>query len=83
MLLSTPTPGSSELHTITVVQGDPSWAGVGRYSSAEPAGLPSARTPGEGADAAAVYEEQIGFALFSLDSEALESAVRQVREGRA
>jgi hypothetical protein len=83
VLLGTPTPESSELYAITVTQGDPSWAGalggvalnLPVYHVLEP--QVKALVPED------VYEEQISFALFSLDSEAIESAVRQVREGKA
>jgi hypothetical protein len=82
VLLGTPTAESSELYAVTVTRGDPSWAGalagvaldLPVYHVLEPeikALVPEA-----------VYDDQVSFALFSLDGEAIGTAVRTAREGR-
>lgn len=81
MLLGTPTTESSELYAVTLTQGDPSWAGplaglalnLPVYHILEPE--IRAQVPDE------TYEQEVSFALFSLDAEALEESVRRVREG--
>ena len=81
VLLGTPTPESSELYAMTVKEGDPSWAGalagialnLPVYHILEPA--VRAAVPDE------TYEAEVGVAQYSLDSEAIDEAVRKVREG--
>jgi hypothetical protein len=80
VLLGTPTPESSELYALTVTEGDPSWAGplagvalnlpVYHILAPEVRALVPADT----------YESEVGVAQFSLDAEAIDAAVRRVRE---
>jgi glycine/sarcosine/betaine reductase complex component A len=80
VLLGTPTAESSELYALTVTEGDPSWAGplagtalnLPVYHILEPA--VRAVVPAE------TYEAEVGIAQYSLDAEAIEGAVRGVRE---
>lgn len=80
VLLGTPTPESSELYALTVTQGDPSWAGplagialnLPVYHILEP--------EVKEAIPAEVYEREVGFAIYSLDGEAIEAAVDRIRE---
>lgn len=80
VLLGTPTPESSELYALTVTQGDPSWAGplagialnLPVYHILEP--------EVKEAIPAEVYEREVGFAIYSLDGEAIEVAVDRIRE---
>ena len=80
MLLGTPTAESSELYALTVTEGDPSWAGP---LAGVALNLPVYHIL-ESAVRAAVppdtYESEIGVAQYALDAEALDQAVRGVRE---
>ena len=81
MLLGTPTPESSELYALTVTEGDPSWAGplagialrLPVFHILEPE--VRALVPPE------TYEAEVGVARHALDAEAIDQAVRKVREG--
>jgi hypothetical protein len=80
VLLGTPTPESSELYALTVTEGDPSWAGplagvalnlpVYHILAPEVRALVPADT----------YESEVGVAQFALDAEAIDAAVRRIRE---
>jgi glycine reductase len=80
VLLGTPTPESSELYATTVTEGDPSWAGplagvalnLPVYHILDPE--VRALVPED------TYQSEIGVAEYSLDAEAINRAVRQVRE---
>lgn len=80
MLLGTPTPESSQLYATTMIQGDPSWAGplagvalnLPVYHILEPeirSLIPSD-----------TYEHEVGIAIYSLEGEAIGTAVRRARE---
>jgi glycine/sarcosine/betaine reductase complex component A len=83
VLLGMPTPESSELYALTVTEGDPSWAGplagvamnLPVYHVLEPE--VKAAVPEE------TYEQEVGFAIFSVDGDAVSEAVRKVRDQQA
>jgi hypothetical protein len=80
VLLGTPTAESSELYALTVTEGDPSWAGplagvalnLPVYHILEPEvrGIVPTET----------YEAEVGIAQYALDAEAIDLAVRKVRQ---
>ena len=80
VLLGTPTPESSKLYAITVMQGDPSWAGplagvalnLPVYHITEPQ-IKAQVDPD-------VYQAEVGVAEVALEPEALAKAVREARE---
>ena len=75
-----PTAESSELYAVTVTEGDPSWAGALAGVALK---LPvfhvlepeiTAQIPED------VYERELSFATFSLDTDAVAESTRRVRE---
>jgi betaine reductase len=82
VLLGTPTPESSQLYALTVTEGDPSWAGA---LAGVALNLPVYHILEPGVRAAVpadTYEAEVGVAQYALDAEAIEGAVRGVRERR-
>ena len=81
VLLGMPTPESAELYAMTVTQGDPAWAGA---LAGVALGLPVYHVMEPELKhiiPADVYEREISFAEYILDVEALNAAVRKVRDG--
>ena len=75
-----PTAESSELYALTVTDGDPSWAGALAGVALK---LPvfhvlepdiTAQIPED------IYERELSFATFSLDTDAVTESTRRVRE---
>ena len=80
VLLGMPTPESAELYALTVTQGDPAWAGA---LAGVPLKLPVYHimepevrhlVPVD------IYQHEVGLAELVLDVDAVNSAVRSVRE---
>ena len=83
VLLGTPTEAASRLYAMTVTTGDPSWAGALAGISL---GLPvyhiaegSVREQMAEAD----YDEHVALMAMAMDVDAIERAVRDVRQGGA
>lgn len=79
VILGTPTPESSGLYALTVTEGDPSWAGP---LAGEALGLPTYHIMEQEIKDqidSSVYEAEVGVADMVLDSEAIATAVREVR----
>ncbi len=80
VLLGTPTAEASELYALTVTEGDPCWAGplagvalnLPVYHILEPE--VRELIPPE------IYQEEVGLAVYSLDTEEIGKAVRKIRE---
>ena len=79
MLLGTPTAESSRLYAVTLIEGDPSWAGalagislrLPVYHIVEP-DIKAQIEPG-------VYESQVGLAEIILDTDEIINALKGVR----
>ena len=83
VLLGTPTEDASRLYAMTVTTGDPSWAGA---LAGVALGLPVYHITEEAVRAEiapAEYEEHVALMATVIDTEAIASAVRSVREGQA
>ena len=80
MLLGTPTAESSELYSITMTEGDPSWAGV---LAGTAMGLPVYHVTEDEIKRQVdptLYEEQIGIAEMVLEVGEIAEAVKKVRD---
>jgi glycine/sarcosine/betaine reductase complex component A len=79
VLIGTPNPESSELVATTLMEGDPTWAGVLAGVRLE---LPVFHITEEGIKELVppdVYASQVGLAEVALDTGAIAEAVQQVR----
>ncbi len=81
VILGTPTPDSSKLFAITVTEGDPSWAGP---LAGNPLNLPVYHIFEDEIKSQidpALYDEEVGMAEMTMETDAIIEAVREIREG--
>lgn len=81
VILGAPDPESAELSALTLVSGDPTFAGP---LAGVQLGLPVYHILEEEVEAAAdpaAYEENVGLMLMALDREGIVAAVQKVRRG--
>ena len=80
VVLGTPTPDSTKLYAQTVIEGDPSWAGVLAGVAMHLPTYHILESEVKSLVDPKVYEETIGASEFALDGETICQAVREVRE---